>query len=215
MRSSIARGIRSWPDRLRVRQCNTWLALRRTWDTLGSAWRNPGPIPCKIVCCPATYRSCSPPPLLPSSGLSTCSTAQWGARIPRQECEPSHVSQSSQDQGPCPVGRRSPSCVSRVAILVSGGMSQMVATLPIKKTGWWVYRDILARREAFTTHGALEGVPGPAVSFGRLPYEWLSSARNADYVVYSYSTPIAWHVYGGWMVPDEHYSATTSCHQGK
>lgn len=36
------------------------------------------------------------------------------------------------------------------------------------------------------------------------------------YIVYSYQTPIAWwNETHGWCVPDEKYSATTSCAQGR
>jgi hypothetical protein len=33
------------------------------------------------------------------------------------------------------------------------------------------------------------------------------------YVVYSYSTPIAWHSIGGWYVVEQKFSQTTSKHQ--
>jgi hypothetical protein len=88
--------------------------------------------------------------------------------------------------------------------------------LTVKQTGWWVYKEALAQREDFTTYGALRGAAGTVESVGRLPAEYRESVSTADYVVYSYVTPIAWHVSGrGWEMPDEHYSATTSAHQGK
>jgi hypothetical protein len=81
---------------------------------------------------------------------------------------------------------------------------------------WTVYRDVLARRESFTTSGALRGLERPStVALGRLPREWHTSALRADYVVYSYGTPIAWHGPSGWVMPDERYSMTTSHHQGR
>jgi hypothetical protein len=40
-------------------------------------------------------------------------------------------------------------------------------------------------------------------------------ANEIDYVVYSYGTPIAWHIEDGeWIIPDDKYSVTTSNHQG-
>jgi hypothetical protein len=85
---------------------------------------------------------------------------------------------------------------------------------------WMDFRDVLARRESFTTHGALKGVSGHAravgYTLGRLPREYADSVPTADYVVYSYITPIAWHVPSqGWIVPDTRYSVTTSKHQGR
>jgi hypothetical protein len=79
------------------------------------------------------------------------------------------------------------------------------------------FRDTLARRESFTTSGALRGVSGtPMHRWGQLPYDYRASVLRADYVVYSYSTPIAWHVPNeGWVMPDTRYSVTTSKHQGK
>lgn len=77
------------------------------------------------------------------------------------------------------------------------------------------FRAAMNRREAFSTHGALRGVP-TLDGFGRLPDEYRRSALFSDYTVYSYATPIAWHhVDDGWVVPDVSYSVTTSRHQSK
>ena len=87
--------------------------------------------------------------------------------------------------------------------------------------------DLIAARQPFTTYGALRG--GPPVgsltergAMGRLPTEH-ADALLADhrrgrvtYIVWSYGTPIAWHVTRrGWVVPDVSYSLTTSRHQGQ
>lgn len=74
-------------------------------------------------------------------------------------------------------------------------------------------------RRLFDSHtGSFWGVPNPGGKVaGYLPREYRDEfyAANMDYVVYSYSTPIAWHVPGeGWTVPDVKYSRTTSRHQG-
>lgn len=58
---------------------------------------------------------------------------------------------------------------------------------------------------------------GALVFSGRMPHEdaeRLADATGVDYVVWSYSTPIAWHDEQGWHVPDARYSPTTSQHQG-
>jgi len=82
----------------------------------------------------------------------------------------------------------------------------------------------IARRMSFNTYGALSGrnvdrndMP---IYTGQLPARFVDQFRadqdEIDYVVFSYVTPIAWHVNGkGWVVPDTKYSVTTSKHQGK
>lgn len=50
---------------------------------------------------------------------------------------------------------------------------------------------------------------------GQLPAEYRESLNHADYVIYSYITPIAWRDSRGygWTIPDVHYSQATSQHQ--
>lgn len=88
-----------------------------------------------------------------------------------------------------------------------------------KNSSFLDYRPVLEGLERFVTSGALSGNPVSGLaglSLGYLPREWHDLARNADYAVYSYGTPIAWHLpEGGWVVPEHRYSATTSAHQGK
>jgi hypothetical protein len=38
-------------------------------------------------------------------------------------------------------------------------------------------------------------------------------SKGIDYIVYSYSTPIAWHGFDGWYVVEQKFSVTTSKHQ--
>lgn len=88
------------------------------------------------------------------------------------------------------------------------------------RSSWMDFRDVLARRQSFATSGALRGVSGVArhvgYTLGSLPSNWHDSIPTADYVVYSYRTPIAWHVPNhGWITPHERYSVTTSRHQSK
>lgn len=68
----------------------------------------------------------------------------------------------------------------------------------------------------FSTGGSLCGKVGdPPNSTGSLPEKYVQSARNAQYLIYSYDTPIAWlTVNGTWLIPEEFYSATTTKHQG-
>lgn len=83
------------------------------------------------------------------------------------------------------------------------------------RSGWWAFTDLLKNRQPFTTSGALSGGT-PTGSTGRLPADWRNLYQTgADFVVYSYATPIAWHRPADdlWIVPDERYSVTTSRHQ--
>lgn len=59
---------------------------------------------------------------------------------------------------------------------------------------------------------------GPARErVGLLPRPWaqefLDLRPAIEYVVYSYSTPIAWYAEGKWTMPNTKYSPTTSNHQ--
>ena len=40
-----------------------------------------------------------------------------------------------------------------------------------------------------------------------------ADVNGADYIVYSYDTPIAWHSSNGWYVVAQKFSVTTSKHQ--
>ena|SRR5882757_6973427 len=79
------------------------------------------------------------------------------------------------------------------------------------------FADVLQAREAFKTSGSLNGGPVTVLyTTGRLSEDLVQSARSADYVVWSYATPIAWHLAAdGWVVPEVSYSVTTSRQQGK
>lgn len=87
-----------------------------------------------------------------------------------------------------------------------------------------LYRAIMAGRDFKT--GAMHGESDDGYGFGsgtgRLPEDWRQVFKedSPDYVVYSYATPIAWHVPddgddGGarWVIPDVKYSPTTTRHQ--
>lgn len=101
----------------------------------------------------------------------------------------------------------------------------MTATLRAKGP-WWEFSPYVLGREAFKTHGALraEGPQMPGYwTEGELPREFYASLARADYVVYSYRTPIAWHLRGDyaaeaghtWVVPAVKYTVTTTAHQNK
>ena len=75
--------------------------------------------------------------------------------------------------------------------------------------------------ESFKTNGALKGVAKPEwIDFGTMRV-WdnalLYSDQNSygvDYVIYSYSTPIAWlRGDGSWFMPVADYSVTTTRHK--
>lgn len=108
---------------------------------------------------------------------------------------------------------------------------------------WTQFVAPLRELTPFRTHGNLYAHAGPCVTRGRLPHGDQLVAMNdslakADYVVYSYATPIAWHVpavtevkvagyskeisgndfpfaTGTWVFPPFRYSVTTSKAQGK
>jgi hypothetical protein len=76
----------------------------------------------------------------------------------------------------------------------------------------------LAARESFTTHGSLRGFRHRGIGSiyaGWLPADWRNTlqARShvIEFVIVSYQTPVAWlDSEAGWVVPDEHYSVTTT-----
>jgi hypothetical protein len=79
----------------------------------------------------------------------------------------------------------------------------------------------IVRRQEFEAYGAMSGTEGSSYPYtGHLPDEHAKALLadagkgDVDYVVYSYSTPIAWHTPKGWTIPDVKYSRTTSRHQG-
>lgn len=102
---------------------------------------------------------------------------------------------------------------------------------------WTQFVAPLRNKTDFTTHGSLKGTSSDSISFGKLPREFWFSAEQSDYVVYSYSTPIAWHVAsssdvpasgstnahlydvdpngGVWVIPTHKYSVTTSRQLGR
>ncbi len=74
----------------------------------------------------------------------------------------------------------------------------------------------IANRTPFRTHGALSADASAYSGTGVLPEPYVTALRNErpEYVVYSYSTPIAWWSEAhGWTIPAVKYSATTSRHQ--
>jgi hypothetical protein len=80
----------------------------------------------------------------------------------------------------------------------------------------------IAARIPFQSHGALSAVAverdRSIPSFGYLPAEYAAQLETEapTYVVYSYSTPIAWWSEShGWNRPAVKYSMTTSHHQGR
>lgn len=83
------------------------------------------------------------------------------------------------------------------------------------------------RNATGSVHGEPVGDNGIRLPRGsQLPAEWVAQLNydthtdGVDYVVWSYDTPIAWHVparsgrAGHWVKPSVRYSATTNNHQG-
>lgn len=83
------------------------------------------------------------------------------------------------------------------------------------RQGWQAYVPVLAAKQPFATSGALWG-SATVRGTGRLPADWRRLYETgADYTVFSYQTPIAWHRPADdlWIIPDASYSVTTSRHQ--
>ena len=95
----------------------------------------------------------------------------------------------------------------------------MTEKLSTRKPGP-IAKKLLAR-ESFRTNGALKGVARPEwIDHGKMSvrdYGYLRSDRDfygIDYVIYSYSTPIAWlRGDGSWVMPEAGYSVTTKRHK--
>ena len=81
--------------------------------------------------------------------------------------------------------------------------------------------EAIRDRIDFTTHGALSAhnPRGRYIGAGRLTGldldQFYIDQDDIDYVVLSYSTPIAWHTpEGGWYKVKQKFSPTSSNHQG-
>lgn len=80
-------------------------------------------------------------------------------------------------------------------------------------------RASIERREEFQSHtGNFRGEahePGRYVYTGHLSgrLRTTDTVGQADYIVFSYSTPIGWHIPGeGWIIPPVSYSSSTGRH---
>lgn len=94
----------------------------------------------------------------------------------------------------------------------------MRTSTKISTRDWQMIAKALSNGEAFRTHGSLKGAPVEGAltnwDMGRLPRELYTSAMFASYVIWSYSTPVAWlDADGEWQVPDVRYSVTTGRQQ--
>lgn len=95
-------------------------------------------------------------------------------------------------------------------------MSENSTPIILQARGIWTqFVRPLRERLQFSTNGALTGVQGAPRTYGELPVKYRYSAAKADYVVYSFDTPIAWHTAAGWRMPPVSYSPITSRHQSK
>ena len=107
---------------------------------------------------------------------------------------------------------------------------QRPVRLRSRSDGWDRFATVIEQRMPFTTStGSLRGTTRPeSTDSGVLRSKhaaaanlWTADQDKIDYVIYSYATPIAWHVFahGGaineWIYPDVTYSRTTSQHQAK
>lgn len=85
--------------------------------------------------------------------------------------------------------------------------------------GWWRLRDLIAARSPVVTSGAFSGgpvIPGAGIDRGQLDRAYWPSLSHADYVLWSWQTPIAWHTTDDrWHLPHASYSFTTTRHQSQ
>lgn len=78
---------------------------------------------------------------------------------------------------------------------------------------------LIASRKAFTNHSKAFRAESRENGYinrypGWMPEGFIPSMREADYIVYSFQTPIGWHIEGhGWVVPEVSYSQRTNRHQ--
>lgn len=116
----------------------------------------------------------------------------------------------------------------RIAETPSLTGAQRPVRLRSRTDGWERFADVIEQRRPFTTStGHLRGTVRPeSTDSGYLRSKhaaaanlWQADQDKIDYVVYSYQTPIAWHVKAAgvdeWIYPDVRYSRTTSAHQNK
>lgn len=82
-------------------------------------------------------------------------------------------------------------------------------------------REAIRATRAFITHNQTvtgrHNLAGTGIMRNPAEVEQLVKASEAgrlEYVVYSYSTPIAWVIDGTWVRTTERYSVTTSKHTG-
>lgn len=66
--------------------------------------------------------------------------------------------------------------------------------------------SFVVARTALTFETSFDG-------YGDLPAEYHADVLRADWIAYSYRTPIAWRVDGVWTVAPVNYSLTTTQHQ--
>jgi hypothetical protein len=103
-------------------------------------------------------------------------------------------------------------------------MTDTIVRASTRGAGYGKLMLALNHRRTFRTSGALSGqayVPDAAryASVGQLRGDELAKFRaeraGATFIVFSYSTPIAWEVDGKVYVVSQRFSMTTSHHQGK
>ena len=78
--------------------------------------------------------------------------------------------------------------------------------------------DLISNRIAFTGSHFYGVVTPPDFNqhkpiVGMLPSEFIDILEDAEYIVYSYETPIFWFANGSWHYPKVKYSNSTSRHQ--
>jgi hypothetical protein len=90
--------------------------------------------------------------------------------------------------------------------------------LTVRKDTPLQFAALLLAGQEFNTHGNLRARRGFCGLGAYVPFDdvEVDELHRAQYVVYSYDTPIAWRTNrGAWVLNQTRYGATTSKHQGK
>lgn len=86
------------------------------------------------------------------------------------------------------------------------------------QSSYHTFAEVMADQGEFIAYGGLSAYRRTpheySVSFGRLPRAYWDEADEAEYIIWSAQTPIAWYSHrSGWAAPYVPYSPTTTAHQ--
>lgn len=97
-------------------------------------------------------------------------------------------------------------------------MDSGIVKITVRDHDMVAFAALLMNGQAFDTHGYLKARRGFAGLGEYVPFDDIEREEliQAQFVVYSYDTPIAWRTQkGAWVLNGTRYNATTSRHQSK